>query len=208
MKHRHFWITLWLVVGICCPPAGAADAPTGLAGILLGKDITESAAALNMATAMPVRHLETFMEVETHPMDGFKSGLVGYSTCAAPGKILRLKLKYADSSSAFFKELLKRYRSRFGTPAEWRGDPFHVVQAWKWSFTDKDQNRISMILQNNTMDQEEKKGTSVKMTLTNLLEKEVRCMEDREAKADLGLKPSGAAAKTGTAINWDQLLPR
>ena len=46
-------------------------------------------------------------------------------------------------------ELLERYKVNLGKPDEWRGDPFNILIAWKWSFTDKDGNNISLILQHN-----------------------------------------------------------
>jgi len=202
------WLTfLLLLTAWLAAPVQAADVPTSLAGIELGKDIGECHKVVDMPTAMPVRHLETFIEVETKPLEGFKSGLVGYGTCAAPGKILRIKLKYADSTPEFFETLLKRYKARFGEPDQWRGDPFRVVQAWKWSFTAKNNQRISLILQHNTIDQEEKMGTSVKLTLTGLMEEELRCMEAREAKEQGATGPAAASGK-GQPLNWDLLLPR
>jgi len=198
-------LLLLLLITWMAAPAAAADAPAGIAGIELGKDIADCA-LVNMPTALPVRHLETYVEVETKPIEGFKSGLVGYGTCAAPGKILRIKLKYADSTPEFFDNLFKRYTARFGKPDQWRGDPFHAVKAWKWSFSDTAGNRISLILQHNTVDSQEKMGTSVKMTLTGLFEEEIRCMEARETRQEAEARPMGTGK--GQAVNWDLLLPR
>jgi hypothetical protein len=94
--------------------------------------------------------------------------LVTYGSSIEPSRIVRLKFKYADNSKRFFDELLKRYKANLGKPGEWRGGPFHIVIAWKWSFTDRDGNDISFILQHNTRDEEEKQGNAVKMTLWNL----------------------------------------
>ena len=60
-----------------------------------------------METALPVRYYESFQEVEIKPVEGFKSGLIGYGTCQKPGLIVRIKLKYEDSSKSFFKKLLE-----------------------------------------------------------------------------------------------------
>lgn len=205
---RPYLITVLVIAAglIHLEPVLAAEAPTGIAGIELGEDIARCT-LVDVPTAMPVRHLETYVEVETKPLEGFKSGMVGYGTCAAKGKILRIKLKYADSTPAFFETLFKRYKARFGEPDQWKGDPFQVVKAWKWSFTDKSGRRISLILQHNTQDRQEKMGTSVKMTLTGMFEEEIRCMEAREAKEQAEAKPAAASGK-GQPVNWDLLLPR
>ena len=123
-----------------------------------------------METSLPIRHMESTREVEIKPIKGFKNGLIAYSTCAAPNRIVRIKLKYSDSSKTFYEKLKKHIDARFGKCDEYRGDPFHIVVAWKWSFIDKDNNKISLILQHNTRDEEEKMGNSIKLTMTNLLE--------------------------------------
>ncbi len=74
-----------------------------------------------MDTALPVRYAENIEEVEIKFTRGFKSGLIAYGTCARPGNIVRIKLKYGDSSKQFYKDLLKRFKKRFGEPDEYRG---------------------------------------------------------------------------------------
>ena len=100
--------------------------------------------------------MENIEEVEIKPITGIKSGLIAYATCTAPGHIVRIKLKYKDASKKFYESLLKRIKKKFGDPDEYRGDPFQVLIGWKWSFVDKDGRRISMTLQHNSMDTEEK----------------------------------------------------
>jgi hypothetical protein len=79
------------------------------------------------------------------------------------------------------------------------------VLAWKWSFTDKDNNRISLILQHNTRDQEEKRGNSIKMTMWNLIEKETLCHEKKLAEA---VKKSPTAGRKSKKIDWNIFIPR
>jgi hypothetical protein len=90
---------------------------------------------------------------------------------------------------------------------EWRGDPFHVLIAWKWSFTDSQNNQISMILQHNTKDEEEKLGNAVKITLTNLLDQERICFEKKYPDYR-SAKPSQQAEKKPGSVLWDRLLPK
>ena len=136
-------------------------------------------------------------------MGEFKRGLIWVGSCENPGKILRIKLKYADSSKKFYKKLLKRYKKKFGDPSEWRGDPFHIVIAWKWSFVDEDNNRISMILQHNTRDEDESIGNSVKLTVWNLIEEEKKCFKKKTAGETK--KPK---KQRKTPADWDKLIPR
>ena len=198
------WIGLFfLFQGICL-----AEAPSQVAGFILGKDIADHKGKVKMATSIPVRYMEYISEVEINKMEGFKSGLIAYGNCASPGRILRIKLKYANSSKKFYNKLLKRFKARFGEPAEWRGDSFHILTAWKWSFTDKDNNRISMILQNNTKDEEQKMGNSLKITMTNLFEEERNCFEkkEREAQGKSGKSQRGKGKKE--PVSWDRFIPQ
>jgi hypothetical protein len=185
--------------------AYAAEAPHWLAGFELGGVMNDYKNLVKLDTILPIRYFETLKEVEIREIDGFKTGLITFGTCNEPWKIVRFKFKYDDSSKKFYNKLLKRFKKRFGEPNEWRGDPFHIVLAWKWSFTDKDGNVISLILQHNTRDQEEKQGNSIKMTMWNLIEEETRCYEKKHAKATKESPKKGDKSKK---LDWDKLIPR
>lgn len=161
------------------PLLARTGVPHGVGGFVLGKNIEDYRDRVRMDTSLPIRYMEYIREVQIRPLRGFKSGIIAYGTCVQPGRIVRIKLKYADSSKDFYKKLLKIFKERFGEPSEWRGDAFHVVIAWKWSFVDEEKNRISLTLQHNTKDEEEKIGNSVKITMTNLLEDELRCYREK-----------------------------
>jgi hypothetical protein len=179
-----------------------ADAPHQVGPFILGHDVSEFADYLDMTTEMPIRYLETVHEVEMKPIKGFKSGLVAFSTCSSPGRVIRIKLKYDDSSKSFFEDLRKRIIARYGAFDEYRGDPFRIVIAWKKSFIDDQNNRISLIIQHNTRDEEEKMGNSIKMTMTDLLEKDVKCLEKKET----GKSEPPIEISTGNL--WNLFLPR
>ena len=194
-----------LVLSICGPNSVWAEAPHKLAGFVLGGYLHNFKDQIESDTVIPVRYLESLKEVEAKEIKGFKTGLVTYATCIGPAIIVSLKFKYADNSKRFFDELLQRYRAKVGKPDEWRGDPFHIVIAWKWRFTDKDNNRISLILQHNTRDEEEKQGTVVKMTMWNLMLEEDRCFAKKH--------PETAVLPTfkfedPDSVNWGHLIPR
>jgi hypothetical protein len=180
-----------------------AEAPSHVAGFQLGTDISVYKDRVDMATALPIRYAESIKEVEIKQTDLLASGLIAYGTCAAPGKVVRIKLKYADSGRDFYDNLLARFEKKFGKPDEWRGDPFHIVIAWKWSFVDKSKNRISLILQHNKQDTDEKIGNSIKLTLTDAIERERQCYE--KSHPELSEPPAG---KTPLQVDWDLLIPR
>ena len=189
------------------PAMGYAQAPHEIAGFVLGKNISHYKDQIKPETDLPMRHMESIHEVEIKHLDGFKSGLLTYGTCYKSGRILKIRLKYADNSKKFYEKLLKRFKSRFGKPGEWQGDPFHIVISWKWSFTDKENNKISLQLQHNTKDVEEKLGNSVKLSMTNAIEAERRCLNKKEADAQI--KGGG---KTGRdpkkPVPWESFIPR
>jgi len=194
---------LW-VAGICL----AGEAPHQVGVFVLNRDIADFKDYVIMETALPIRHMEDIEEVEIKPIKGFKSGLIAYATCTAPGHIVRIKLKYKDSSKKFFENLLKRIKKKYGEPDDYRGDPFHILIAWKWSFTDKEDNHISLTLQHNTQDADEKRGNAVKLTMTNLIEKDQRCYKlkalDHREKFR---RPDWKVMDLGLT-GWDLYVPR
>ena len=152
---------------------GYAQSPTSIGGFELDADVKQYKSFLKAETTLPIRFMEGISEVEIRRRPGFKSGYIAYGNCAEPGKIVRIKLKYKESSKDYFQELLDAYKKKFGKP-KWLGDPFHVVSTWKWSFEDGD-NQISMYLQHNLSNAEEKLGNSVKLTMLNLVQDEIDC---------------------------------
>lgn len=196
-------ICLWIFL-LVFPAASAclADAPTQIGPFILGRGITEFAAYVDMQSELPIRYLENIKEVEIKPINGFKSGLIAFGTCAVPGKMVRIKLKYADDSKAFFETLRKKIVARFGEFDEYRGDPFQVVVGWKKSFTDSHGNSISLIIQHNSRDEEEKMGNSIKLTLTNLFDSDCNCQQKKEPTV------SEPPIEIATPDKWDLFVPR
>jgi hypothetical protein len=193
-----------LLIGICFVTGTClAEAPGHVAGFKLGADISDYKDRVDMTTAMPIRYAESITEVEIIKSDLLASGLIAYGTCAAPGKVVRIKLKYADSGRDFYDNLLARVEKKFGKPDEWRGDPFHIVIAWKWSFVDRFNNRISLILQHNKQDTDEKIGNSIKLTMTNAVDRERQCYEKSHPEVR-----ESQPVKTPAQLDWDLLIPR
>lgn len=182
--------------------AGAVDAPHALGGFVLGETIDRYTDRLKMDTMVKLRDTGCLMEADVIPPEGFANGSVTYGVCVARNRIVRIKLKYEDDSAPFYEKLLLRYKQRFGEPDEWKGDPFHVVVAWKWYFKDRDNNKISLILQHNSQDEDEKIGNSVKMTLSSQMVAEIQHYRESHSKG----KPLGRQGRK--APDWDQLVPR
>jgi hypothetical protein len=203
-KSRWIWaLVLFFWPSIC----SAAEAPHKLAGFILGDKMNAHMKNIESDTILPVRYLESLKEVETKDMRGYKTGLIFYTTCTTPSRIARMKFKYADPSKAFYDALLKRFKERFGEPDEYRGDPFHIVIAWKWAFMDESNNDISLILQHNTRDEEEKQGNSIKLTMWNLLQQEMACFEKTHPESTDSENTHFNFNKK-SQINWKQFVPQ
>ncbi len=189
------------------PFAGVAlaKAPHEVAGFVLNTDISQYKDRVDMDTSMPVRYHEYLREVQISHVPGFKSGIITYGTCAHPNRIVKIRLKYQDYSKSFFEELLEKFKQRFGRDPEWKGDPFNVVIAWKWSFVDKDGNHISLILQHNVLNEEQKLGNVVKLSMRNLIEDERACYEKKHPRRER--TPKKEKIERGQEF-WRQCIPR
>jgi hypothetical protein len=192
------------LAGICL----AGEVPHQVGGFVLNRDIADFRDFVIMETALPIRYMENIEEVEIKPAKGIKSGYIAYTTCAAPGHIVRIKLKYKDESKEFFENLLNRIKKKYGEPDEYRGDVFHILISWKWSFVDKDGNRISMTLQHNTLDSEEKEGNAIKLTMTNLIEKDQHCYKSKELNHREKLRQRDWKVVDQGLTGWDLYMPQ
>ena len=190
------------------PGITLAEAPHQVGGFVLDQNIKKFEDRVIIDTALPVRYAENIKEVEIKFTQGFKSGLIAYGTCARPGNIVRVKLKYADSSKQFYEDLLKKFKKRFGEPNEYQGDPFHIVVAWKWSFVDQQNHRISLILQHNSKDEEEKMGNAVKLTDTTLMEEDLLCYKNKQLDYRERLRQREWKARKPETGGWELFLPR
>ena len=189
------------------PGITLAEAPHQVGGFVLDQNIKKFEDRVIMDTALAVRYSENIKEVEIKFTQGFKSGLIAYGTCARPGNIVRIKLKYADSSKQFYKDLLKQFKKRFGEPNEYQGDPFHIMVSWKWSFVDQQNHRISLVLQHNSMDEEEKMGNAVKITDTTLIEEDFSCYKTKQLDYRERLRQREWKAVKPESSGWELFLP-
>jgi hypothetical protein len=178
MIRFRFFSILFPMVLLFPNHASADKAPTTIAGITLGEQISRFVDLVQMETSIVLRDRRYLREVSTQQIDGYKSGTVDFGDCSKPGRIVRIKLKYDYEDKNFFDKLLEKFKEKFGEPDEWRGDPFHVIIAWKWSFKNKKGDNISLTLQH-SRDEEYKWGNSVKLTNTTLMDQEQLCYEKK-----------------------------
>ncbi len=185
----------------------AGNVPKSIAGFTLGDSLSKYKGTIATDSTMCIRYQNYLNEVEVINLPGYKVGLICVGNCADPGKIIRIKLKYRNSSKKFYERLLKGYRIKFREPHEWKGDAFGVIYAWKWSFADDQGNKISLTLQHNSQDHEMKMGNSVKLTMTSAIEKEKACYESKkQGELKGGLEPSQKNMQD--TPDWDMLIPQ
>ena len=82
------------------------------------------------------------------------------------------------------------------------------MTAWKWSFKDPQGGRISLTLQHNTKDYEQKRGTAVKLTLTDAIERERVCYLARFPSKAPSSQDGGVSKNKKRTLDWDLLIPR
>ncbi len=182
----------------------AQNVPMFLAGIKLGADVSTVNRDCNLSTDIPLADERHLNEINLVPefVPGIKSGTVAYANCAQKGAIVRIKLKFDNSSRSFFDDLLNRYTKKMGKPEKWRGNPFQTVISWKWSFKNDIGQRINLELTHSN-DEDYKIGNFAKLTLRSLWEAEAACYQQT-----LGPSEEGASTPTPTdKLDYRQLIP-
>ncbi len=180
-----------------------AKFPIHLGGFTLGDDITNYDQLMDMESCRGIISTPYLGEGQMVLRPGFKSGLIAYGMCDNPNKILRIKLKFKDSSKKFFKKLLKRYKDNLGPPNEYKGDSFQTLIAWKWSFENEKNEKISLILQHNLMVEGEKIGTAVKLSFTSRIEKERSCF----IAGSTDKEKTRPQPQISRETQWDMFIP-
>ena len=67
----------------------ARDMPTQVGGFILGSDVTDYP---------DIEYSNFLKEVVVYNWNGFAKGIISYGICDSPGEIVKIKLKYKDSS--------------------------------------------------------------------------------------------------------------
>ncbi len=197
-----------IVVTMCCClwfwSAGSGRAASGtppleVGGFKLGTSIEEYDF---------ISYRNFLKQVVIDRVPGFRKGMIEYGVCDQPGEIVRIKLKYQDTTKSFYNKLLKKYKKKFGKPDEFTGDSFGIVICWRWNFRTKDGERVTMLLQHNLKNPNEVIGNMVKLTMPDRIEAERKCFNKtcdmRSPGAFSKSKGSGNMDKSG----WMQMIPR
>jgi hypothetical protein len=184
--------------------------PHEVGGFVLGESIHKFKDQVNLSSRMKVRYQEFLSEVEINPLKHYKSGLISVGNCSDPGKIVQIKLKYADFSKEFYQELLKRFKARFGLPRESKDDPLRLFNVSIWHFFDENQNQIDLILQHNIQaeTETEKRDNVVKMILVTQMEKEQGCLLEKKRRTDPAKAQDESRKMPSLIIDWDLLIPK
>ncbi len=146
--------------------AKTTNAPISIAGISLGSDVNSYPDIID----------SNFMkDVVVTDWHGFRKGVISYGICRYKDTILKIDMKYEDKSKKFYRKLLKKIKAQYGDPDTWSGDSFGLKYIWKWHFTDKDDNRVTLKLQFNAKDSNETIGNMIKLSYPDKIADERRC---------------------------------
>ncbi|HEB49570.1 MAG TPA: hypothetical protein ENI89_03085 [Desulfobulbus sp.] len=188
-------ILLFGILLLTSMPALAADkVPHEIGGFRLGSSIDDYDY---------ISYRNFLKQVVVDHIGGFRKGIIEYGVCDNPGQIVKIKLKYLDSSEKFYRKLFKEFKRRFGEPDEFTGDTFGIVKSWKWHFRDKDGNRISLSLQHNLKNPDEATGNMVKLSLPERIEAERKCFN----KTCASRRDAPCSTQAPQSVDWDALIP-
>ncbi len=193
-----------LIFILCCllvfnPAASFASdkAPLEVGGFKLGSSIDDYDF---------ISYHNFLKEVVVRDIDGFRKGTIYYGICDRPGELVKIKLKYLDSSAGFYKKLLKRYKKKFGKPDAFIGDSFGIVKAWKWTFVDENNNKILLRLQHNLKNPDESLGVTVKLEMPEQIEAERICF-NKQCAMNMP-KKNNRMRSAWSEESWQNMLPQ
>ena len=162
----YFLIVSVFILTPQCIVAKTTNAPMSIAGISLGSDVNSYPDIVD----------SNFMkEVVVTDWHGFRKGVIGYGICIYKDTILKIDMKYENKNKKFYYKLLKKFKAVYGDPDTWSGDSFGLKYIWKWHFTDKNDNRVTLKLQFNAKDSNETIGNMVKLSYPDKIAEERRC---------------------------------
>lgn len=202
MKRPSAFIVLALIL-LSSPCLAAETVPLTLSGFTLGTDMAQyQSSCCDTGQGLALSDIPFLTEVNLRPdsVPGVRGGSLTHGNCLGDRKLLRVKLKFHETSQKFFNALLREYTERFGEPDSYQGDTFKNVIAWQWDFA-HGKEAVSLLLMW-SRDKEMRPGVSIKMTLESLLDAEYACHKAAQDKLE---KDKGGA----TAIrNLDDFIPR
>lgn len=188
--------------------ARAADGPLELAGIRLGQSVDELAGKLASSDIDRSPQRPSIGVVPLLALPGYRSGYADVGLCAKPGRVVRVKMNYADDSLAFFNKVMEALRKRYGEPKEWRGNAFGTLRTWKWSLRAPGGEPVSLILMHyEGEDGAFTDGNSIRIAATSLVREEELCQAVKR-KASGANPAGGVGAVEAESLGLDWFLPR
>ncbi|MHC1711484.1 MAG: hypothetical protein AB9872_04950 [Solidesulfovibrio sp.] len=185
----------------------AADGPMELAGIRLGQTVDENKDKLLTDNTDRLIYRPYLGIMPVAPVAGFRSGYVDYGLCAAAGRIVRVKMNYADDSLDFFKLVLEALKKRYGEPKEWRGNAFGTLRTWKWSLKAANGQAVSLILMHYAGDDGAfTDGNSIRVAATDLVREEEACYAAKDGQSKGRDDKKLAADLKSLGLEW--FLPK
>lgn len=177
--------------------AEADKVPISIAGITLGNEIS------SYPDIVDTNFMKEMVVTDWH---GFRKGVISYGVCLNKDTILKIDMKYEDKSKEFYNTLLRRIKEQYGDPDTWSGDSFGVKYVWKWHFTDKDNNRVTLNLQHNGKDSNETIGNMIKLAYPDKIADERRCFNEmcQETMMKFDLSRQEELKKS----DWSHLIPQ
>ena len=197
IRNSALWIIFFTTFFSIFPnQAFAENTPHEIAGIKLGTNVN------GYPDIIRSNFLKDVVVTDWH---GFRKGIISYGTCKHIDQILKIDMKYENKSREFYQKLLTEFRKKFGEPDKWKGDSFGIMHKWKWNFTDKEQNQVSLALQHNDKDSDETIGNMVKLAYPEKIEEERRCF----INMCQNMKGKTEAARNDELKNsdWSHLVP-
>lgn len=194
------------LVPVCAALAGTG--PTELAGLRLGQSVDACAGKLMPKSVDRALYRPYLGIMPAAPVQGYRSGYVEFGLCAAPGRIVRIKMHYADDSLEFYNRVLAALKKRYGEPREWRGNAFGTLRTWKWGLTAPDGEPVSLILMHyEGTDGAFTEGNSIRIAATGRVAQEQRCHEARDR--DAGSRDDAPSVKADIqSLGLEWFLPR
>lgn len=191
--HRIILLLIMLLLPAFHCAAAEENVPHEINGFQLGKSIEEYDF---------ITYRNYLKEVIVEDIGGFRKGFISYGVCDRPGEIVRIKMKYKDTTHKFYNKLLKSYKKKFGKPDEFTGDAFGIVLEWKWRFIDKNNEYITLTLQHNKKNIDENIGNMVKLTMPDRIKAERICFNKQ---CDLKKQECPESMQS---TDWENLIPR
>ena len=185
--------TLFLLLSAAVAPA---ETPTSLGGVTLGEPVAKAKGRIKTNRAKDVKGSPWVRRLPVAGDKFFSGGYVLVGTCAAPGTVARIKMRYRDDSLDYFRKISGEMLARYGDPTEYKGDFEGRTMGNKWAFSDASLKPVSLIVQRTEgEDPELGEGSTVKLTNWGMLEAERACWQERHgAPKAPGATPPGKSA--------------